>query len=604
MLPLWLLFVIPPVFLLASSLVSFSNNYRAAKNTGLPIVISPVERLNLAWVAFQKPLRGLLENLPFGLGSFVRYTTLSWYFEDKYRMHTEHGKVFMVVSPGMNELHSVDPDVNAQVFSRRKDFEKPKKILKAVAIYGDSIASVTDADWQRHRRITVPPFNERNNKLVWDESLSQASQLASYWSAQGPKGISSTTKDMATVTLNILATAAMGQSWKFRGAEGGSGTENEQDENMDYRQCLASMLTGIRLLFLTPLWVYSLPPAILPQPLRSHVKGYRQFEQFMAEMTQQKKKEVAAGQVSDDTFLNTIVSKSEEFMPQAESGDGKVSSASGGLSDSELYGNMFTFNFAGHETTAGSASYALYLLAAHPEVQEWAREEVLHVYKRYEGAGSADLSYDNLFPQLKRVLVVMVSQTKVPVCSNSFTAADGTPQYETLRLYNPVNSINKATVGPYGQELIIDGRCVRIPPNTMVAPNVIGSCTLPEHWGDDHLDWKPRRWIQEPSASEVRNAGDALQAENVAQPPKGKESFFPWSAGARVCPGKKFSQVEFVAIISRLLSTHRIEVVPRQGEAAEEARRRCLEVVNDSETRITLQMRQATSVRLRLVGLK
>lgn len=127
----------------------------------------------------------------------------------------------------------------------------------------------------------------------------------------------------------------------------------------------------------------------------------------------------------------------------------------------------------------------------------------------------------------------------------------------------------------------------------MVAPNVIGSCTLPEFWGEDHLDWKPQRWIQ----------GSAIQAENIVQPPKGKETFIPWSGGARVCPGKKFSQVEFVAIIARLLQSYKIEVVPEQGETEDEARRRCLEVIKDSETQITLQMRQASSVRLRLVKL-
>lgn len=601
MIPSWVLFVAPAVYLLVSSLISFSINLRSAKKTGLPVVVSPVDHMNPFWVALQKPLRPFLESLPFGLGSFVRYSHLSWYFEDKYQMHAEHGKVFMIVTPGMNELHSVDPAVNSQVFSRKKDFEKPEKILKSVAIYGDSIASVTNADWQRHRRITVPPFNERNCKLVWGECLSQADQLVSYWSEQGSGGIASTTKDIATLALNILATAAMGRSWKFRGAEGRSkAADDEEQEDMDYRACLAYLLRGIRLLVLTPLWVYSLPLAILPKALRGHVSAYRQFEQFMAQIVKEKKAEVAAGQISDDTFLNTIVSKSEEFTPGSKSG-GEKGSATGGLSDSEVYGNLFTFNFAGHETTAGSVSYALHLLASHPQVQEWAREEVLYVYKQYEGMEDAHPVYEEAFPQLKRVLVVMVSRVKVPPCSHLVTPSDVTLQYETLRLYNPVNSINKATVGPYGQELTINGRSVLVPPNTMVAPNVIGTCTLPEYWGEDHLDWKPHRWIQEPSPSQAVSGEDAMAAETIGQPPKGRDTFIPWSGGARVCPGKKFSQVEFVAIISRLLRSHRVEVVPRQGETEEAARRRCLEIIKDSETQITLQMRQATSVRLRLV---
>lgn len=421
MAPFWLLFVGPAVYLLVSSIVSFSKNLRRARKTGLPVVFSPVHRMNPVWMALQKPLRPFLENLPLGLGSFVRYSHLSWYFEDKYQMHAKYGKIFIIVSPGMNELHSVDTSVNSQIFSRRKDFEKPEKILKSVAIYGDSIASVTNADWQRHRRITVPPFNERNCKLVFDESLKQADQLISYWIGKGSEGITTTTKDIATVALNILATAAMGRSWKFRGAQGRDGAVDDE-EDMDYRACLAYLLRGVRLLVLTPLWVYSLPLAILPKFLRGHVMAYRQFEHFMTKIVKEKKAEVAAGKISDDTFLNTIVSKSEEFTPKARP-SGEKGSAQGGLSDSEVFGNVFTFNFAGHETTAGSVTYGLHLLAVYPEVQEWAREEVLHVYRQYEGTEAANLVYEEMFPQLKRLLVVMVSRVKLPPISHTIATA-------------------------------------------------------------------------------------------------------------------------------------------------------------------------------------
>lgn len=161
--------------------------------------------------------------------------------------------------------------------------------------------------------------------------------------------------------------------------------------------------------------------------------------------------------------------------------------------------------------------------------------------------------------------------------------------------------MNKATVGPSGQELVIEGRRVLIPPNTMTAPNVIGSATFPEFWGEDHLDWKPDRWIESPSQGHRLNVKDDLDQERIAQPPKGKGAFIPWSGGARVCPGKKFSQVEFVAVISMLLRSYRIDVVPCQGETEVEARERCLEVVKDSETQVTLQMKNPGSVNLRLV---
>lgn len=177
-------------------------------------------------------------------------------------------------------------------------------------------------------------------------------------------------------------------------------------------------------------------------------------------------------------------------------------------------------------------------------------------------------------------------------------------QFETLRFYAPVLSVNKAAVGPRGQELLIDGRFVFLPAGTTVAPNVIASHTLPEHWGEDHMVFRPGRWIGQPGdvASEVLLDVPEPVRERTAATPDGKGiAYFPWSAGARVCPGKKFSQVEVLAVVSSLLREYRIEVVPEGLETEEQARKRCLAVIEDSETQITLQMRRPDSVWIRLV---
>ena len=57
-----------------------------------------------------------------------------------------------------------------------------------------------------------------------------------------------------------------------------------------------------------------------------------------------------------------------------------------------------------------------------------------------------------------------------------------------------------------------------------------------------------------------------------------KGTFLPWSDGARVCPGKKFAQVEFVALTVALFQDRRVEPMPEAGESVEAARKRMLEV--------------------------
>jgi len=48
------------------------------------------------------------------------------------------------------------------VLARRKDYIKPPNIYGSLDLFGRNVDSVNGEDWQRHRKITTPPFNERN----------------------------------------------------------------------------------------------------------------------------------------------------------------------------------------------------------------------------------------------------------------------------------------------------------------------------------------------------------------------------------------------------------------------------------------------------------
>ena len=78
----------------------------------------------------------------------------------------------------------------------------------------------------------------------------------------------------------------------------------------------------------------------------------------------------------------------------------------GGLNDAEVLGNLIIYSIAGHETTAGTLSYSILLLAAYPEWQDWIAEEIHTVL---QGQKSPEIwGYEKLFPQLKRCLAVLV----------------------------------------------------------------------------------------------------------------------------------------------------------------------------------------------------
>lgn len=123
--------------------------------------------------------------------------------------------------------------------------------------------------------------------------------------------------------------------------------------------------------------------------------------------------------------------------------------------------------------------------------------------------------------------------------------------------------------------------------------------THPKYWHDP-LDWKPCRWIS--SGPALASGGPALclaarlRNEKLVTP--AQSTYFPWSDGPQNCPGAKFAQVEFVAVLACLLRDHRIGVVQEKNESYEEARKRALDTTEDCDMELLLRMRNADKVRL------
>jgi cytochrome P450 len=137
--------------------------------------------------------------------------------------------------------------------------------------------------------------------------------------------------------------------------------------------------------------------------LKQFVAAHTQFEQCMKQMVGKKRAEIASGEVINDaTFLSTLILKSTEAQHEKLS----LGSSGGGLSEDEIYGNLFFYHIAGHETTAGVLGYAVYLLTAFPEWQHWVHEEVDAIYKPHIDVDKMD--YKETSPKLKRCLAIMV----------------------------------------------------------------------------------------------------------------------------------------------------------------------------------------------------
>lgn len=523
------------------------QNYRKARQLHLPIIVSPVNPLSPFWALFHKQLVPILKNLPFNIAGSVSYSYVGWPFDDKYAIHERLGDAFLVVNPANIELYIAEGEAIDTIVSRRKDFPKPVDLMyKPLEVFGKNVDTVEGEEWQRHRKITTPPFNERNSSLVWKESLRQAGDMIDEWSAHREEGVNTTSDDTMTLALHVLTSAGFGTSYSFKTGE----AILPAGHTMSYRDALNTVLRGIIAVFVFPHAVFSLPFA--PKSARRLGTAIREFQAYMAEMVAKERLMISKRDPGTGNLMSSLVRASDQAKENA-------------LTDDEIFGNTFIYNLAGHETTANTLAYAINLLAVFPGCQDWLYEELKTVLEDPNSTSAPD--YEVIFPKLKRCLAVM---------------------YETLRLYGPITTLPKYT-NDKSQLLTINNKQHLIPPNTIIHLNQSAVHTLPKYWGPNSLTWQPSRWISTPSNT---------SSETLKEPPGGKGTYIPWAEGPRICPGKKFAQVEFVAVLATLFRRWKVRPKLRRGESGEEARERVLGVVRDSEVVITLQMRRPGSVGL------
>ncbi|KAH8882995.1 cytochrome P450 [Thozetella sp. PMI_491] len=522
--------------------VCLLRNYIKARKIGLPIKVIPFDHMNPLWVVLDRKIIPTVKRLPFGLGdnSFTRYNWRGFEREDKTRSHDEMGDAFIMVTPGYLWVYINDPDTVTDCLRRKSDFKHPVMMTEMLNIFGPNLSAVEDQEWKLHRKITASCFNDQTNRIVWSEAVSLAVDMSRYWLSRA--SVSSLADDARTLSLHIMTRAGFGKSFKFVGHE----ERTESSAASSYRDSLQSVLENCILVMIFGRKFLSQP--WLPGKLRRLHDACNAFQGHMTEMYEAEKSALASGRIaSDRTLMTQLVRASQD---QAKDGSGR------GLTESEIYGNMFVFNFAGHDTTTHTLTFALFLLAGRPEVQNWLAEEIRAVVG---DTPPSEWDFAATFHRLPRCLAVLM---------------------ETLRIYTPVGSAkwtdqSSATVN-------VDGgrRTILLPPQTMLICNFGDLHFNPKYYGPDPLVWRPNRWVK---------PGGVAGEEEFLPPRRG--TFLAWSDGPRDCPGRKFAQVEVVAALAVLFRDAKVDPLRENGETLEQARERVRQFVDaDADHVLLLQL--------------
>lgn len=373
-----------------------------------------------------------------------------------------------------------------------------------------------------------------------------AQDVLRYWTSKS--SVRTTADDLRTLSLLVMSRAGFGKSFKFEGHDEEDVTISD-DLEINYKDSLKMILENCVLIF--ALGRNFLAKPWLPRKLRQVHAACVSFQKHLTQVYEDEKRSLAEGGSKNRNFMNSLVRASQ---------DEATASKLGGLTESEIYGNMFTFNFAGHDTTAHTFTFALYFLAANPAVQDWISEEIHHVM----GDRAPDEWLYSDYPRLKRCLAVI---------------------YETLRLYTPVPT-SKIVDTQTPQTFTVGEKKLVLPPKTMIVPSYASLQTDPKYWGRDSLEWRPSRFIASTSAASL---ADAIDTEEFVTPARG--TFLAWSGGPRDCVGRKLSQVESVATIATLFRGWRVDPVREPGETGDAARQRVLRQIEaDSASVLLLQM--------------
>lgn len=195
-----------------------------------------------------------------------------WSYKTGYSPYRKLGSdVFILASPSSLIVFVASAEVVTQITQRRNDFPKPLEMYTALDIYGKNLVSTEGADWRMHRKLAAPSFGEKNNELVFTETLYHAQSLLGLWAGPDGKG-NLTVQDPALGAMNFALYVISSAGFDVRvvwaheekarrlGEESGrkvlGGSDIPPGHTMNYREALGELLHNI-------MWTQIIPPRYL-----------------------------------------------------------------------------------------------------------------------------------------------------------------------------------------------------------------------------------------------------------------------------------------------------------------------------------------------------
>jgi cytochrome P450 len=224
---------------------------------------------------------------------------------------------------------------------------------------------------------------------------------------------------------------------------------------------------------------------------------------------------------------------------------------------------------AGHETTANTLHFSLIFLAMHRDSQKRLQQDIDKVF---QGKPIEQWVYEEHFPKLFGSMAAAVMN-------------------ETLRLLQPIVNIPKSTAPGRPQILNLGEKTYTVPGNTHIFLNS-AIHRNPKYWPAapntsndrsgrkrDVDTFRPERWLATAKLEEdfvdigydeeeLRGPSGEDTSASLFKPVKG--SYIPFSDGFRSCIGRRFAQVEILAVLAVIFKDYSVELAVEEWTSDEE----------------------------------
>jgi cytochrome P450 len=286
-----------------------------------------------------------------------------------------------------------DPKVIDDIIRHPKHFPRNMEQMAVLNVYGKNLSTTDDEEWQKHRKVTAITFTERNNDLVWRESMAQSKAMLDYWLQNQP--VTTVHMDTKVFTLNVLAAAIFNKNYPFQGVA--SDPTSSPDHSNVYRDSLSTILSSIVQIFI--FGEQGLKAWWTPKSFKDASEAIGRFRNYILGLISEEREYLARG-VEHNQHLVAALVRACEAEKRAQPNLGRDMT----LTETEIISNLFVYAFAGNDTTAIVLGHILVDIASHPETQDWIAEEIHHYLPNDD---PSQWNY-RLFPSMKRCLAVVV----------------------------------------------------------------------------------------------------------------------------------------------------------------------------------------------------